>query len=181
MINSRRATIAGRKVLFYMIFALVAAATAFILVYVTTTDASEIDNMPLGLEEYILINRFLHSPECFAYKDESIDRIYSFIDWSKFTDASLRHCYNLNSTIVKGFELTLTIQNEKNEKEEKTISTANWEGMLRKKTETKIMVLKEGKIYRGVLVISIQNEASLEPTNPFQKGSSGGGGAGGST
>lgn len=179
MIKNKKATIAGRKVLFYIIFAFIAAITALILVYMTTTDASEIDNMPIGLEQYVLINRFMYSPDCFAYNDESIDRAYPLIDWSKFTDGNLRYCYNLNSTIVKGFELTLTIENEKKEKEEKTISTANWQGLLRKKIEKRVMVLKEGKLYNRVLTISIQNEMHLEPLTFPTGGSGGGGGAGG--
>ena len=91
----------------------------------------------------------------------------------------MRYCYNLNSTIVKGFELTLTIENEKKEKEEKTISTANWQGLLRKKIEKRVMVLKEGKLYNRVLTISIQNEMHLEPLTFPTGGSGGGGGAGG--
>lgn len=158
MIKNKKATIAGRKVLFYIIFAFAAAITALLLIYITTTDASELHKIPAGLETHLAISRFLYSPACFAYEDESIGRSYSLIDWSKFTDSILRNCYPINSTKVKGFELTLTIENKEKQKQEKTISTANWEGLLSKKIEKKVVVLKEEKYYNGKLEIGIQNE-----------------------
>ena len=181
MIKNKKAQIAGKKVLFYIIFAVVAATTAMILISITITDASEINRVPPGLEEYIIINRFLYSPDCFAYKDETIGRAYPLIEWSNFTNNNLRYCYNLNSTIVKGFELTLTIKNEKKEKEEKTILTANWEGILRKKTVKRVLVLKDGKLYNGELTIGIQDKlkSDVNLEDILKKGDAGGGGAGG--
>lgn len=158
MIKNKKAQIAGRKVLFYMMFGFIAAATALVLLYITTTDNSKISRIPAGLEEYILINRFIHSPDCFAYEAKLIDRAYPLIDWEKFTDGSLRYCYNFNSTKIKGFELTLIIENEEKQKHEKTISTANWQGLLRKKIEKNVIVLKEGKEFNGKLIIGIQDE-----------------------
>ena len=156
MFKNKKATIAGRKVLFYIIFAIIATITVMILIDIIITGASEISKIPPGLEEYVIINRFLHSPECFSYKDADIERAYPLIDWKIFTGESLRRCYNFNSSSIKGFELTLIVESE--EKNEKTISTANWEGFLRKKITKDVLVLKDNKVYNGKLTIGIQNE-----------------------
>jgi len=156
MFKNKKATIAGRKVLFYIIFAIIATITVMVLIEIIITDISEINRIPPRLEEYVIINRFLHSPECFAYKDDDIGRVYPLIDWKRFTDGNLRYCYNADSGSVKGFKLSLTIENGKEERG--PISTANWEGFLRKKITKDVLVLKENDIYNGELTIAIQNE-----------------------
>jgi len=151
MFKNKKATIAGRKVLFYIIFAIVATITVMVLLEIIITDISEINKMPPGLEEYVIINRFLHSPECFAYKEDG--RTYILIDWEKFAKGHLEYCYNTDSKDVRGFKLGLKIKDN-----EREISTKNWEGFLRKEIRKNVFVLKDGKHYDGNLTIAIQNE-----------------------
>ncbi len=155
MLN-KKATAAGRKVLFYMIFGIISMITVMVLINIIADGLSEISRIPPGLEEYVIINRFLHSPECFAYNDINTERAYPLIEWESFADGNLRYCYNADSQEARGFKLTLKIDDK--EKSEKTVSTANWEGFLRKEIKKGVLVLKDGKQYNGELIIGIQYE-----------------------
>lgn len=151
---NKKAQIAGRKMIFYIVFAFIAAITFLLIVYMVSSDKSDISVIYPGLEDYLLTQRFLLSQECFAYQDDS-GRTYPWtIDIRKFTQNNLDECYTADKTNVKAFRLTLSYGASKT-----TLSTKNWEGFLKKAETKKVEVYDQGrKTGTGELFIEIQYE-----------------------
>ena len=105
-------------------------------------------------EEFILINDFTSS--CFAYEDGTTGRSYPLIiDWNRFTQENLDHCYNEKERRVIGFRLTL--KNTQLNKEKAPIITKNWDGVISKRETIPVSVHDEYGIYEGELKVEIQN------------------------
>ena len=150
---NKKADMSARKIIFYGIFGFLAVVAFLLLVWITSTNRSEISKIPPNLENHLLVQRFLNSPFCFAFQDEEINKIYpGIIDLTKFNEDNLNKCYNAEDTNVKAYRLTLSYNNEKI-----SINTKNWEGFL-KKAETKhVSVYDDGIIQRGELLIEMQD------------------------
>jgi len=144
----------GSKIIFYMVFAFIATVTAGLLVYIITSEIAGISKIPPGLEEYLLVKRFTYSKDCF------VDESTGIISWDKFTDITLRDCYNTDSNSVKAFRLSLSIidSNGKITEEIDSITTENYDGFFTKKIEKDIEILKDSKTYAGKLTIYVENE-----------------------
>lgn len=143
--RDKKAQISGRKMLFYAIFAFMAAITFLFTIHYVGSQRSEIAKPPFGVPDYLVSYRFLNSPDCFAYEDQESDRAYPWtIDLGKFNPKNLNNCYNTKDTKVKAYRFTLSFRDYKS-----TIATSNWEGFL-KKAETK--------------TVSVYNNDRLEST-----------------
>lgn len=152
-IFNKKADISGRKMVFYFIVIFVLVAAFFIVIWVIPSGKSDISEMPIGLEDYLLVQRFLNSPYCFTLYHSDIKRSYPHIfDLAKFTEGSLNKCYDAKDTNVKAYRLTLSYDNEK-----KPVNTMNWEGFLKKGETNHIFFDKDGKIQQAELFIETQN------------------------
>ncbi len=119
----------------------------------SSSNKSEIAEILPGLEDYLLSQRFLNSPLCFALKDEDSSRIYPLvIDSEKFNTNNLNKCYDAKDTKVKAYRLTLNYENEKT-----TINTKNWQGFLKKAETKKVFVYDKGNIKIAELFIEMQD------------------------
>lgn len=99
---------------------------------------------------YILVykQRFLDSPECFAYEDPETGNVYpGIIDKAKFTDEILNNCFKENKESAYEFALVL---------DDKTISTSGFRRAELKLMPTYVLVHDENKIKKGSLVIAVQ-------------------------
>ena len=113
-----------------------------ITLWVVPATGSEISQIPIGLENYLLSQRFLNSPLCFVYQDVDTNRAYPFIiDIKKFNQENLNKCYNTKDTNVKAYQFTLNY-----DRESKKISTKNWKGFLWKAETKQVSVYADGKI-----------------------------------
>lgn len=151
--SNRKADISGRKMIFYIVFSFVAAITFMLIVYLTDSGRSKIADIPSGLEDYLLIQRFLSSSNCFAYQDADSGRTeHRSIDLQKFNEINLNKCYDATDTKIKAFRLTLSYGNSKN-----TINTKNWEGFV-KRAETRVIDVYDGQIrqMQAELFIEVQ-------------------------
>lgn len=144
--------ISARKVIFYIVFGILASITFLLIAFLVPVNASEISQIPEGMENYILIQRFLSSPLCFAYVDKDTGRAYpGLIDTGKFTQANLDGCYDAKDSNAKAYRLTSNYW-----KDTKTIQTTNWEGFLAKAQTEKIKVYDNGLINDAALFIEMQ-------------------------
>lgn len=149
----RKGDISGRKVIFYIVFSFIAAIVFLLVVYMVTSDKSKITEILPGLEEYLLIQRFLTSPNCFAYQDADSGKVYAWtIDLQKFNENNLNKCYSASDTKVKAFRLSLSYGTLKT-----AISTKNWEGFLKKGETRQVYIYDRGQIKTGELFIEIQD------------------------
>ena len=156
MIKNKRADISGEKILFYItsIIALGAIIIAIMSLLFTARVAKA--NIPEGLENYLIIQRFSNSPYCFSYEDPDTGRYLTrTIDWSRFTEDNFQRCYNAENKNIKGFRLKI-INTESGEESTK-IKTKNWKDKTREELKKKIRIHKDGKIYYGKLIVEIQN------------------------
>ena len=145
--------ISGSKMIFYLIFSFLAAIVFMIIVYLARSNRMEIANIPSGLENYIITQRFLISPLCFAFQDADSKRVYPWVlDLKKFNEENLNKCYSASDTKLKAYRLTLAYGTEK-----KTISTKNWEGFLKKGETKQVFVNNEGRIIKGELFVEMQD------------------------
>jgi len=150
-VNKKAAT-EGRKIVFYIVFGFVATIVFLFIVWLTASDKSGLAEIPIGMENYLISQRFLNSPQCFALKDEDLGRVFAIIDFNKFNQEILDKCYNAKNTNVKAYRLTLNYRNEK-----KILSTRNWEGFLRQAEVLPILVASNGEIERGELFVEMQD------------------------
>ncbi len=106
--SGKKSQIASRKIVFYIIAAIIISIAFLLLVYVIPSRKSEIALIPLTLENYLLTQRFFNSPSCFAFQDEKTSRAYPWIiDLEKFSQDNLNKCYDANNKDVKAYRLTL--------------------------------------------------------------------------
>ncbi|MBI2557958.1 hypothetical protein HYW20_01440 [Candidatus Woesearchaeota archaeon] len=153
MLFNKRADISGRKMIFYLIVGFVLIAAFFIVVTLVSSDKSIISKIPPDLENYLTIQRFLSSPECFTLYDQSISRAYpSIIDINKFNQINLNRCYDAENTLVKSYRLTLKYGDQ-----QITINTKNWQGFIKKSEIRQIFVNNNGKTDRAEIYIEVQD------------------------
>ena len=106
--SGKKSQIASRKIVFYIIAAVVISIAFLLLVFIIPSQKSNIAIIPSGLENYLLTQRFFNSPSCFAFQDEKTDRAYPWIiDLAKFDQNNLDKCYGANSRDLKAYRLTL--------------------------------------------------------------------------
>lgn len=149
---NKKSSISGRKVLFYAIFSVIAAISAMLILYFVSSNKSAIAEIPFGLEDYLITQRFLNSPLCFTFQDES-GRTYPWIiNLEKFNQANLDKCYQASDTKVKAYRLTLSYGNGKS-----TIATKNWEGFLKRAETKQIFVYNKGNIQKAELFMEMQD------------------------
>ena len=106
--SEKKSLIAGRKVIFYIIAGVAMSIAFLILAWIIPVSQSEIAIIPVGLEDYVLSQRFFSSSSCFALQDKQTDRTSQYvIDLEKFNQANINKCYDAQSTDVKAYRLTL--------------------------------------------------------------------------
>lgn len=151
--SGKKSSIAGRKMIFYGIFAVVAVFAFLLMVWVIPTSSSNIGDTPVGLEEYLALQRFLNSPLCFALQDKEINKAYPrIIDLKKFGNARLDTCYNQAYTKSKAYRLMLTYNSK-----DIAVNTKNWEGFAENSKVMYVYVYDEGNIQRSKLLVEIQH------------------------
>jgi len=102
------------------------------------------------LDEDLLMQRFMRSPDCFVYFDYEINRAYpNVIDWEKFSDEQLNKCL-----LHKNIKFQLTLENLERNKL-KTIKSAGWNNRV-ERSLSKDVLIKDDRIWRGNLKIDIQ-------------------------
>ncbi len=107
--SSKKSQIASRKIVFYIIAAVVISIAFLLLVWIIPSKKSEIALIPPSLENYLLTQRFFNSQSCFAFQDEKTNRVYPWIiDLAKFDQNNLDKCYDANNKDVKAYRLTLS-------------------------------------------------------------------------
>ena len=142
---------------FYAVFSIVVSGLFIFFVMILTSHSSDNVSIPENLEEFVLYQRFLRSPDCFVYEDLSGRSHQLLIDLNKFTEDNLNTCYESgNNKNIPAFKLTLSFLEKT-----KTIKTSNWDakGIIKKKEPAKnIIVVNKNKKYPGKIIIEIQNE-----------------------
>ena len=152
LFSGKKSSISGRKVLFYAIFSVVAAVTAMLILYFVSSGKSAIAEIPFGLEDYLTTQRFMNSPMCFAFQDESSRTYPWIIDTEKFNQENLDKCYVASDTKVKAYRLTLTYGKDK-----AAIATKNWQGFLKSAETKQVFVYNKGNIQKAELFIEMQD------------------------
>ncbi len=152
LLKSKKATEAGRKTIFYIIFGITAAVFFLVLSMILTSWTSDVSKMSPEIEKYLLIQRFLSSNTCFTYQDEDTGRIYPYIiDWEKFSNETLNTCYS--SPDKYAFRITLENFN-KNSK--KTAQTGRFTGTVKQIIGENVNVFYDNQFDNGKLSIEIE-------------------------
>ena len=153
--SKRGSYILGKKPAYFIICLFFLTFSFLIFGFIIKSQLSSTTTFPDNLETTILINRFLNSPECFAYQDKEIDRTYlGVIDLEKFNKKNLEKCYFTDDNNLKAFKLTLKspdIQIKDN-----NVFTSNWDTRRSTQTSQYIIIHDKGTFYRGTVLIAIQ-------------------------
>src|SRR3989338_2447348 len=134
---------ATSKVVAYIVFGFIFSGFCILLFFIISKETISIADIPKGLEEYVFIQRFLSSQDCFAYQDKETLRIYpGIIDLEKFKQEKLEDkednlCYKFKKDVPE-FRLKIN---------DKIIQTSdNFDSIKKKNTIKKsILIFKEGK------------------------------------
>ena len=149
---------ATSKVIAYIVFGFIFVGFCILLFFILSKETINTAKIPPGLEEYIFIQRFLSSQDCFAYQDKETLRIYpGIIDLEKFKQERLEDkeenkCYKIEKgTNAPNFRLIIG---------NKKIQTTNdFESIKKKNTIKKsILIFKEGKFENAGLEIQYETK-----------------------
>lgn len=150
---NKKATYAADTAPFYLIFAVVVTILFMVFVFmVTSYSTSKIEVSP-ELKEYLLYQRFLRSPECFAYEDISGRAYPLMIDLKKFNKQNIDSCYKVSENLP-AFNLILATDNTS-----RSLSTENWNqdiGPQRRESPKIIYVYSSGNIQKASMIIEVQ-------------------------
>ena len=154
-LKQKKAQFAAGTAVFWVVslFLIIAFVTGF-LYFTGYHSASKVSIEP-ELEEYILYQRFLSSPDCFVYEDISGRAYPLIIDWNKFTQKNIESCYIPPSEAISpAFRLKLSFQDK-----EKTSKTRNWDDSLdfTRIAPKKVFVYSNNQKQLGELSVEIQN------------------------
>lgn len=136
---NKKGDISAEKVIFYILFGFVFVGACIILLYIISEESSDIIQIPKGLGNFVFVQMFLNNPECFAYQDLEIGRIYpGIIDLEKFTSERFDSCY-------KGdIQFRLKIK-------DKIVETSDFK--MKKGYEKQILIFKDNKFEEGKIYI----------------------------
>ena len=144
----------GKKPAYYIIVLLFLVISFMLFGSIIMSEVSLSNSIPNNVDTTVLVNRFLNSDDCFAYKDNETGRIYpGIIDIKKFNEDTLKECYNAGSNynsksfkfIIKGSGI-----------EEKTIFTINWGARKFSQVSQYVLIYNKGKISKANLLIAVQ-------------------------
>ena len=141
---------------FFILFIIVVGFGVAILLIMMNYFAAKQVQIPKGVEESILIERFYNSPECFAYNDEEIGRTYQkIIDLDKFRNQDVMNKCIIHNNLKFAFKLEL----EDTESKEKTITTTpNWISASKYSlTQKNIFINHNDNKKNGKLLVLVQN------------------------
>ena len=147
---------ATSKVIAYIVFGFIFVGFCILLFFILSKETINTAKIPPGLEEYIFIQRFLSSQDCFAYQDKETLRIYpGIIDLEKFKQEKLEDkednlCYKFKKDVPE-FRLKIN---------DKIIQTSdNFDSIKKKNTIKKsILIFKEGKFENAGLEIQYETK-----------------------
>jgi len=141
--------ISARKIIFYIIFGFFLTLTILTIVFIVPKKNAEIAQIPIGLENYLLTQRFLNSPICFAYQDEVTGHIkQKVIDIKKFTQDNLRNCYDARNDDIRAYRFVLEYKNKNIE-----LRTDNFRGYPGEYTTETVFVIDSNNLIQSKLLI----------------------------
>lgn len=139
---------------FWIIFLLVTSITTIIMVWIITSWLTDISEIPDGVEDRIIIDRFLNSNECFAYFDEDTGRTFqNVIDWNKLTEKQMQNCYQSLQLSNYAYKIELSFGEET-----KKLPSPNYsEGKIIRERLNADVFIKSGENYiEGKVFINVQ-------------------------
>jgi len=155
--------ILGKKPMYFIILLICLTISFLLFNFAIMREISSTTVIPDNLEMTILINRFLNSPDCLAYKDKETGRTYSgVIDLEKFNDKTLEKCYSTKDNDLKAFKLTLESSTldippkDDSNMKRNFILTPNWGARRYTQTSQYVLIYYKENFYRGKLLIAVQ-------------------------
>lgn len=158
---NKKSTIAVEKALIYgFVVAILLSVLFIVLVFILGVDVVGYTKITPGLEEFIFTQRFLNSPECFAYQEDGMIKP-RVIDWGKFDEYSPNKCYSTSNENVLAFGFILhnldTGEIKPDTPDTNPFQTKNWHGDENKYKEFDVRIYKDNKLYNGKLIVEIKN------------------------
>jgi hypothetical protein len=151
-----------RKSIFWLIIGVAVTMAIFAFAMILASYSNRITTIPPEFEAEVISLRFTNIPECFTYQDSITKRVYpGIIDLEKFTQERLNDCYR--TEVHKGFKTLnfgIKIQgyNPINDYgEEVLLMTNNYFNKNDFTIFKEILVLSDGKLSNGRMVIFVQN------------------------
>ena len=145
----------GKEVMYNIVDAVVLGVMAILLVVLIFRYTTTVNYFPDEFRQTALIYRFVNSPNCVAYEDPELKRVYpGVMDWDRFKDNShINKCYSTGDPKAMAFRLTL-----KNQGELRSVQTSNWDSKREFdiSKNRNVLVMGNGKLGGGELAIAIQ-------------------------
>lgn len=142
----------GKKPIYFIIVAFFLFIVFILFSYLILSNISSTTTFPENVETTVFINRFLNSPECFAYQDEETGRTYtSIIDLDKFNNEHLNECYSADEDSPIAFMLDL-----KGSDSQEGVLTSNWRAKKINRMSQYVIIYDKGNFYSETLLIAVQ-------------------------
>lgn len=157
---NKKSDIAVEKALIYgFVVAILLSVLFIVLVFILGVDVVGYTKITPGLEEFIFIQRFLNSPQCFVYQEKDTGIFKPrVVDWSKFNEYSPNKCYSTSNENVAAFGFILhNLDTGEVKPDTNPFQTKNWRGDPIKKKKIDVQIFKDDKLYNGKLIVEIKN------------------------
>lgn len=146
----------ANKILFWIIFGMVLSFSSITFAYMISKTGAERAAIYENIESLNLLQRFLKSPDCFAYGKEG-KAFYGVVDYGKFNEEHLNSCYSFKQGNPPAYRITLTSESGDIAN---SIKTANWN--INRDFEEKIIprnviIRREDELQKGRMEIEVQN------------------------
>ena len=140
------------KSLFWIIFALPVLGILITIIFIAMPKIVDAQTtISPELQQRIYMSTTIGSPLCFAYEDETINRIYQgYVDIDKITTQRLHDCLNIQRRTEIGFFVKLTIDGNF-VKEIQTRNVLSRIGARSTQIDKPVIVIDGDKKHNGVL------------------------------
>jgi len=145
---NNKASITGFLEPMYIISGFLIIGLFVLIVFITFQNILTRSQIPEGLEEFILTERFLSS--CFIPEEQTY--LSNTIDWDKFNSNYLNDCFLTDDKNSMQFRLTLIDQTKGDQAD--TISTKHWSNKFNQESPYTVTILRNNEENDGILIIA---------------------------
>ncbi|MBI2546274.1 hypothetical protein HYV81_03780 [Candidatus Woesearchaeota archaeon] len=149
-----KAQMFAHKIMFYVAVLFVLTILLTLLMYLVVSISNLSLATPKDLGNFIMTERFINSPQCFAYTSDQFTYRLSVVDASKFTQGVMDGCYPADFK-TKGKSIRIILQDAKGS-QIAALTSKNWRGSAASKRTKEVSIYMSGYFVDGKLQFEIE-------------------------
>lgn len=156
MIFTRKAQFSpARKQIYFLVIGFVMTMILFGAFFMMNKFRNDLTKYPDELKGSLIYKRFVNNPTCLAYQETESKRVFTnTIDLSKFNEAQIQSCYNLNEEHdYDEYNFKMVLYNT-----QKSLKTNNYYNRTHYTGYYDVLIYDQGNITKDKLILYVQKE-----------------------